>query len=335
MPTLPIYVIGGFLGSGKTTLLKRLLAYTLERGLKPAVLMNEYGEMDVDGRLLHDHERQHDIALQSLLNGCVCCDLSDDLTETVATVLQQGDRGALFIETTGLANVSQVADGVLRALCGLPAGASKAALAAVVAVVDTPRFLDLEGRWAGAQTQFRRVDKVILNKMDATDSATLERVKRTIHALNPGVQLQQSSYAEVPLAWVLEPTMLRTVPATAGAEPLEKASDMVDSTRGFTSVTLQVLSPVNPEKLASMLRRYRRSVYRLKGFVKVPGSRQWHEVQWVSGALEVRPFAGAKRLPAHLVVIGHRIPWERFLDALDQCTEPQPQPVRCKPTSTS
>lgn len=47
MSTLPVYVIGGFLGSGKTTLLKRILAYSLDHGLKPAVLMNEYGEMDV------------------------------------------------------------------------------------------------------------------------------------------------------------------------------------------------------------------------------------------------------------------------------------------------
>lgn len=45
----PISVIAGFLGSGKTTLLKRALAHELDRGVKPAVLMNEFGEVDVDG----------------------------------------------------------------------------------------------------------------------------------------------------------------------------------------------------------------------------------------------------------------------------------------------
>ena len=48
----PIFVIAGFLGSGKTTLLKRVLAHELDRGVKPAVLMNEFGEIDVDGALL-------------------------------------------------------------------------------------------------------------------------------------------------------------------------------------------------------------------------------------------------------------------------------------------
>jgi G3E family GTPase len=45
----PVYVIGGFLGSGKTTLLKRLLRRELKRGVRPGVLMNEFGETDVDG----------------------------------------------------------------------------------------------------------------------------------------------------------------------------------------------------------------------------------------------------------------------------------------------
>ena len=53
----PIYVIGGFLGSGKTTLLLRILDHVRAEGAVPAVIMNEYGEQSVDGRLLaHGHD---------------------------------------------------------------------------------------------------------------------------------------------------------------------------------------------------------------------------------------------------------------------------------------
>ena len=321
MSTIPIYVIGGFLGSGKTTLLKRLLAYACDRSIKPAVLMNEFGEMDVDGRLLHDHERSNDIVLQAVLGGCICCDLGAALVEAVGALVYQGQQGPLFVETTGLANVSQVADGVLRAVHSVAEGRHRAALASGAVVVDTPRFHGLDGRWVEAQQQFRQVDKVILNKIDATDTATIEHVKQTIHRLNPTAQMRQASYADVPPAWILEPTMLRALPPSEVRAAAEDTP--VDSTRGFTSVTLQVLCPVNPDKLAALLRRYRRSVYRRKGFVKVPGSRQWHEVQWVPGCLEVRPYRGPKRLPAHLIVVGRRIPWERFFIALDQCTDPK------------
>ena len=232
----------------------------------------------------------------------------------------------MFVETTGLADVSQVADGVLRAVHSLPQGPQKAVLASVVAVVDTPRFHDLDGRWGEAHSQFRQVDTVILNKIDATDAAIVKRVKQTIHRLNPTAQMRQTSYAAVPPAWIVEPTMRRARPPMAHLT--EAAETPVDSMRGFTSVTLQVLSPVHPDTLATLLQRYRRSVYRLKGFVKLPGSRQWHEVQWVPGALEVRPYSGPKRLPAHLVVVGRRVPWERFFAALDQCTEPLPHRAR-------
>ena len=47
-PSIPIYVISGFLGSGKTTFLQGLLAYTASQGLKPAILMNDYGDVSTD-----------------------------------------------------------------------------------------------------------------------------------------------------------------------------------------------------------------------------------------------------------------------------------------------
>ena len=49
---IPTHLISGFLGSGKTTLLQRLLDHCLARGLKPAVMINEYGEVNIDGELI-------------------------------------------------------------------------------------------------------------------------------------------------------------------------------------------------------------------------------------------------------------------------------------------
>jgi len=72
------------------------------------VRRHAYGERDVDGRLLHDHARQDDIARPSLRNGCVCGDLSADLTATIAALLQQDQRDALCLETTGLAKLRVV-----------------------------------------------------------------------------------------------------------------------------------------------------------------------------------------------------------------------------------
>jgi len=47
-----VYILGGFLGSGKTTLLMKLASMYTKRGLKTALLVNESGEIGVDGATL-------------------------------------------------------------------------------------------------------------------------------------------------------------------------------------------------------------------------------------------------------------------------------------------
>ena len=63
---IPVHLISGFLGSGKTTLLQRLLEHCLAKGLKPAIMMNEYGEVNIDGELL----RGQGFSIREMTNGC-------------------------------------------------------------------------------------------------------------------------------------------------------------------------------------------------------------------------------------------------------------------------
>src|SRR3989442_5681875 len=65
---IPTHLISGFLGSGKTTLLQRLLDHCLARSLKPAVMINEYGEVNIDGQLL----RGQGYTVRVMTNGCIC-----------------------------------------------------------------------------------------------------------------------------------------------------------------------------------------------------------------------------------------------------------------------
>ena len=61
---VPFTVIGGFLGAGKTTLLNRLLAGA--NGRRFAVLVNDFGVLDIDGRLIAGTRRRHDRAGERL-----------------------------------------------------------------------------------------------------------------------------------------------------------------------------------------------------------------------------------------------------------------------------
>ena len=76
---VPVLVVSGFLGSGKTTLVRALLADAQARGERVAVVSNELGELGIDAALLGAGEERW----VELAGGCVCCQLSDELVETL------------------------------------------------------------------------------------------------------------------------------------------------------------------------------------------------------------------------------------------------------------
>lgn len=305
----PVYVIAGFLGSGKTTLLKRALAHELERGLKPAVLMNEFGEVDVDGAVLHEHPRSNEIELESLLSGCLCCDLSGAFTEKVGHLLKKTQGAPLFVETTGLADTGQVVAGIEQALAG---HSDTARLASVIVMVDAPRFLKLGAYWPAAHDHLKRADTVVLNKLDQVDDRQAALVERRIRAANPAARIVRAIHADVPINRLLEvPAERRRAKMVTG--PLK------DSAAGYRSGSFKILRPFEPERLERWLKRYQRSVVRLKGYARVQGRQGMQEVQWVMGALSIAPYRGAKQSQAKIVVIGRRVAWQRFLEGLEQC----------------
>lgn len=68
---MPVTIITGFLGSGKTTLLNQILQN--KQDLKVAVLVNEFGDINVDSQLLVSLDED----MVELSNGCICCTINE------------------------------------------------------------------------------------------------------------------------------------------------------------------------------------------------------------------------------------------------------------------
>jgi G3E family GTPase len=96
--SIPFYILCGSLGAGKTTLLMRLLEHWKSQGKRAGVLMNEAGEVSIDG------PRAGTIAEQvmNLAGGCVCCDTKEDLSWGIAQLVLDYESDVIILECSGM-----------------------------------------------------------------------------------------------------------------------------------------------------------------------------------------------------------------------------------------
>jgi G3E family GTPase len=192
---IPATVVTGFLGSGKTTLINRILRE--QHGRKLAVIVNEFGEISIDGQLvIHDEQQQ----LVEFNNGCLCCTVRGDLVETLGRLQERaGTLDGILIETTGLADPAPVAS-TFFAADEVKAGIRLDAFVTVVDAVNLERNL-AQSNEAVEQVAFS--DIVLINKMDLVSSEQMESVERQVRKLNPLAKIYHTANAEIDLAGIL------------------------------------------------------------------------------------------------------------------------------------
>ncbi|MBW5448126.1 GTP-binding protein [Cohnella sp. CFH 77786] len=189
---IPVYVLTGFLGSGKTTLLRRLIDDARERGWKPAVLMNEVGDVNLDGMLV-----DAEVPMAEMLGGCICCTIRGDLGLELMQLAEEYAPDLIWIESTGVAEPMEIIDAVTDAsLYG------KLELKGVVTVVDARHLLDRMRIGTGKtyrlmRDQIRAATVVLLNKTDLVAGAERLELEERMADWNAGAVLVPTVHSEV------------------------------------------------------------------------------------------------------------------------------------------
>src|ERR1700733_10449803 len=200
---LPLLLLTGFLGSGKTTTLDHWLRHTDVPLKRTAVIINDFGSVNVDAALL----ARRQLELRSITGGCVCCQSFEDLVAQVAALADNPDFDLVWIETSGLADPEEVLDHL-----SAPELHERTVIRRMILVVDGSDFpCSWRGR-AVQEEQVRYADLIVLNKTDRIDDAARQRVEISLRKLNPQARIVITRHGKI------EPALLSEAGASAAAQ---------------------------------------------------------------------------------------------------------------------
>lgn len=166
MMKTPMALITGGLGSGKTTLLRQILKEARQR---LAVVMNEFGEMAIDGQVI----KGRDVDLVELSGGCVCCSLTGEFEAAIQEILKRVKPDMIVVEATGVAEADAL---VFEVEDSLP----QVRLDCVICLVDAFTSVHYPEIGRVARTQLENADIVLLNKKDLVSDTELSQVKEKV-----------------------------------------------------------------------------------------------------------------------------------------------------------
>ncbi len=272
----PLTLITGPLGSGKTTLLRHILASVPG---KLAVLMNEFGEIAIDSKIIAGRN----IRIAELDGGCVCCSLLGEFEAAVNEILDTVDPDRIVVETTGVAEPDAL---ILDIEDGLP----RIRLDGVVTLADADGFVRFPHLGHTTRRQIESADILLLNKVDLVVPADLEGIETTLRALNGAAAILPTERCRV------DPDLLFGIAREREIRPSRHVHQ--PEFESFSWRTEAVLNRRCFEDLADDLH----GVYRAKGFVRfAEGSFLFN---FVAGRWELEPFLQEETF---LVFIGRKI----------------------------
>lgn len=205
----PVTILSGALGAGKTTTVNHLLSNAGERDL--AVLVNDMGEVNIDADLLAGGtDVAADGSIAELSNGCICCELQDDLATAVRRLANERSFDHLIVESSGISEPAPVA----QLFATDSAAAALYKVDALVTVVDATRVLDAfddDGVIERATApdaeerpladllveQIECANVVLLNKCDCSTETELDRAETLIRGLQPSVQIHRTTFGQI------------------------------------------------------------------------------------------------------------------------------------------
>ena len=314
---IPVTVITGYLGSGKTTLLNHILKG--QHGRKVAVIVNEFGEVGIDGQLI---EQDDDEQLIEFNNGCLCCTVRGDLIETISKLRERaGELDAILIETTGIADPAPVAS-TFFVSDEVRSGTRLDAFVTVVDAINLEKNLEQS---IEAQEQVAFADIVLINKIDLASDEAVARIERKVRSLNPLAKIHRSAQGIVDLSLILDSNAFQ-LDAKLEVDPAFLGDHEHEHDPAIASFVLRESRPIDMNRfmswMAPLLQEQGDRVLRTKGVFNAHSFNErvvFQSVRMLTTMSRFNPWEAGEPRQTEYVVIGRNLDQAAFAAGFAKC----------------
>lgn len=296
--SIDLYIISGFLGSGKTTFVKKMLTNFKDK--KIGILINEFGSIGIDGRLIE----KDGIQLVEINNGSIFCScLKGDFLKTLIE-FSKTDIDLLLIENSGMADSSNTHQMLneLKDMTGRQYHYKGA-----ISIVDSLSFLNHVKVLAPVKNQIASSNLIIINKMDLVNRQTMMKIEKEIHQINRKAFIYEAMFSDIPLTVLDEKLSDNGYIGETSNEPWNRP----------VTYSLESVSYQSKDNIIDFIRIIESHIFRIKGFIKDDAT--WYHVDVVGDLISVTEYSMGKRdllSRTKLVIIG-----KSTLDIKDKITE--------------
>ena len=306
--------------------------------------MNDFGSINIDAELVVGVENDGDII--NLANGCVCCNIRDDLVAAVTQVMARPEQPEyILLEASGVADPSGIA------LTFMDEGMrDRIRLDSIMCVVDAeqifaaPEMMELKLR------QVAFADMLILNKVDLVTPEEIERIKAWLDDRFHRYRLVETSGGNVPLEILLsvgrfDPSRLDGTPPHDQPNHPPDCDDPDcghhvhghghDHSQVFRTWSYETEEPLSLEALRETARKLPASIYRCKGVVHTaeePGRRVILQVVGKRVDIAVGDAWNGREPRTRIIAIGAHdgVDGAALREVFDRCRDATPH--QAKPT---
>jgi len=318
---IPATVITGYLGAGKTTLLNRILNDNHSK--KIAVIVNEFGEIGIDGDLLVHSDEE----IVELNNGCICCNVRGDLIRIIDALLKREKPiDYLIIETTGLADPGPI----IQSFFIDELLVNNFQLNAIVTLVDA-LHIDLHVDSPEASEQIAFSDLIVINKTDLVSQDLLDRLSARLRSMNAMARIVETTHAQLDVGSMLEmkcfdlANVLQIDPQILKEESHQHDNEITSVSLGFEGV-------VDGRSFHRWIGKFTQErgadIFRSKGILNLDDAKRRFIFQGVHMTLDGRPgrpWLADESRRNQLVFIGRNLDEEQIKQEMFACLHAEPQ----------